>query len=318
MAIKIEYKDRNSNLSGRYFYTVDDCFCREMELKPNLSIELGWGIYEKTWKYKSGNIEIYNEYGLSFVLEKKEKDFWAGPTKFNGNKNKVSLQKINQIKKEKKTKFLFITCLYNCIEKRANEYLYCLKKNIDLLNDYISNIYILYDTSLDNGKTNYIKNFLRNVNKKNNKVHIVNTKERQTYRKMIDLANQVYKEEDKVIFSNADIYFDDSLSMILDYDFSKKFFALSRREKNGGIFGKIEGWTDSWIFGLPVREFFADQQIGTKTCETAFAYRAVFEGKYSAQNPCEDIKIWHCHSSGIRNDPYMGYGPNLHVQGQEL
>ena len=91
---------------------------------------------------------------------------------------------------------------------------------------------------------------------------------------------------------------------------------LNRYEENG-FFGN-EGYTDTWIFDLPIKKFYSNFLIGTQTCEVAFAHRAVVEGGYFACNPSFTIKSYHRHHSGVRNTPWMGYGPVLLVYAQEL
>jgi len=304
--------------SGRYFYLVSDKICREMEFKKDGTIGIGSGEYEKRWEIKDGIIKIYGNAGhLCDLIKQEDKKLWCGPW-IKNTKHNVKLFRVKEpLFLEEKTKFSYMTVLYNAKNKdRADEYFYCLKKNIEL-KEYISDFYVLYDTSNDDKDVS--KNYIKNELNKIEGLHIRITPKRPMYSDMVRWANSI-DTSNKIILANADIYFDDTLKFLLNYNFDNKIITLTRHEEDGGLnnhFG-VNGYTDVWIFSLPIKKFYCDFVIGTQTCEVAFAYRAVLEAGYTACNPCYTINAWHRHASGIRNTPWMGYVPTIRVMAQEL
>src|SRR5581483_3177903 len=95
---------------------------------------------------------------------------------------------------------------------------------------------------------------------------------RPTYGHCFALANELYRDQ-KIIVSNADIFFNETLSLLLNYDLNNKFLALTRWNvlKDFSIepyywFGqKVECSQDTWIFKSPIRRFDNDNiKLGTQ------------------------------------------------------
>lgn len=205
-------------------------------------------------------------------------------------------------------KFNLITVLYNeTNEERIAEYLTCLEKN--LVHDRIDKIHIIYDTSKDNEETmllDYIKN---------KELPITYINGRASYAFCFDLANKLYPNS-RIILSNADIYFNETLYLLDDYDLTNKFLALTRWTvlKNGlleifkqynqsGNFSKegSESSQDVWIFSTPIKDFHENTiQIGTMGCDTTITYYAHASG-LNVINPCLSIQCCHLHLSETRN-----------------
>ena len=206
--------------------------------------------------------------------------------------------------------FKLITVLYNEKNKtRIAEYLTCLE--INLANKCIDEIHIVYDTSEDNGKTiilNYIKN---------RGLPITYVNGRTTYAFCIDLANKIYPNS-KIILSNADIYFNKTLTMLDTYNLTNTFLVLTRwnTQKNGHLVlhGKIKSFSqDSWIFSTPFYIPNANILIGTIGCDATIAFNAQKYGLYIT-NPCLSIQACHLHLSSIRNyDPTFMYPNNNYL-----
>lgn len=199
-------------------------------------------------------------------------------------------------------KFILITSLYNeTDEQRREEYITCLKKN--LTNPLIEHIHILYDTSKDT----YPNNFLRRLSMFN--VTITFISGRPSYSSCFRIANTLYPSK-KIILSNADIYFNETLYHLQNYDFYNKFLALTRwdqqrngtlkpyftKNKNPSIFSQ-----DAWIFKSPLYNIKCDDIfLGTSHCDGRIAYEATKSG-FIVQNPCMSIQACHLHLSNIRN-----------------
>ena len=203
-----------------------------------------------------------------------------------------------------KEKFVLMTMLYNeTNEKRIAEYKECINKNIS--HSLIEEMYVLYDISKDDNN-NELFSYLVEQD-----ITITKIKGRATYADFFNLANELYPDQ-KIILSNADIYFDETLELLLDYDFNNTFLALTRYEtdkKTGeqdirrfGSRKRIDsGSQDTWIFKTPIYIFEADKVcMGILGCDNAIVHKAFQQG-YKVINPCLTIKCFHNHLSGVRN-----------------
>lgn len=205
-------------------------------------------------------------------------------------------------------KFTLITVLYNeTHEQRRQEYVTCLENN--LKHPDIGKIHVLYDTDKDDSH-NILLNYLKMQN-----VSITYVKGRPTYGLCFDLANQNY-QNCSIILSNADIYFNDTLHQLLDYDLSNKFLAITRwnikddgtlelfrQFKQDGSFDDAMSYLsmDVWIFRTPLKQFNNPNfQIGTWACDGYIAYQAYVSG-LEVSNPCLSIQCCHLHRSQVRH-----------------
>lgn len=320
MKIKIRYKDDHkikdhTYFCGRYTYIANSYSCKEIVLNENKKISFGSSCNEKTWDAKDGKLYLYGKENVLQTFEQKNDKKWDGFISIKDKKYPVQLQKINDnIFLENKTKFIYFACLHNTQSKeRAEEYIFCLKKNLEL-KDLISDFYILYDMSSDSyyDDHNLVKQELSKIDDKN--LHVEYIYERPAYKDIIKIANK--KQGGKIIIANADIHFDNTLSLLSNYNFENKALAITRHEEGNHFYN--EGYSDAWLFALPIRDFYCNYLVGTQTCEVAFMHKAWKEGRYSPFNPGKSIHIHHKHSSGVRNTPWMGYGPHLRVMAQTL
>jgi hypothetical protein len=137
------------------------------------------------------------------------------------------------------------------------------------------------------------------------------------------LANELDYNK-KIIICNADIYFNETLFHLNDYNLSRKFLALTRwdKKKDGSIVpyrrSGMRDTTDSqdaWIFQTPIPPFKYDKiMLGVMGCDNRIAYRAK-EAGLIILNPCKTIQAIHLHMSGIRNfDPKQSPHPSLRKQ----
>ena len=213
----------------------------------------------------------------------------------------LSLLTINECYAQAKNndnKFILITMLYNEKNpKRVQEYITCLEKN--LAHDRIDTIHVFYDTSNDYGNNAMLKYL------KSKEVVITYIEGRATYQDCFNLANERYPYS-RIIISNADIYFNDTLKLLDDYNLTDKFLALTRWDvkrdcciKPFTPFGSYS--QDTWIFESPIRKFNGPTiQLGTPGCDNKIAFQAHKSG-LKVTNPCKTIQCCHVHLSGIRN-----------------
>ena len=126
-------------------------------------------------------------------------------------------------------KYKLITTLYNeQNDKRIQEYITCMKRN--LTHPLIDEIHVLYDSSKDNDK-NYILKFLQD-----NNINISFIASRPTYRYCFEYANKAFPNF-RVILSNADIFFNDTLTPLNNFDLNNTILCLTRWNliENGNI-----------------------------------------------------------------------------------
>jgi hypothetical protein len=198
--------------------------------------------------------------------------------------------------------FTLITMLYNeTNDERIVEYLTCLDQN--LKHPDMKQIHVVYDTSKDNAQ-NRILDYLKQQN-----LIITYVTGRETYDFCFKLANELYANS-VVIVSNADIYFNETLHLLIDYDLTNKFLALTRwnvtRDGSLAIYywkdgRKAERSQDTWIFKTPLRQFDDPTvQIGVPHCDGRIAYEAQKSG-LTVLNPCLTIQCCHLHLSGLHN-----------------
>lgn len=178
-------------------------------------------------------------------------------------------------------------------------------------------MHVLYDTIKDD-KKNKILNYLKTKN-----IKISYIKGRPTFNYCFTLANEQYANS-KVIISNADIYFNNTLYLLSDYNLNNKFIALTRWnvtptgslkifkqfDKNGNF---RADWTyysqDAWIFQTPIQKFNYDAiALGTLYCDGMIAYQADQVG-LNVFNPCYSIQCCHLHLSEVRNYARPSYPP---------
>ena len=205
--------------------------------------------------------------------------------------------------------FILITTLYNEInQKRCEEYITCLEKN--LAHPLIEKIHVVYDTSKDNEGDQILLNFLQT-----NEIEISYISGRATYQNCFEIANNLYPNR-RVIVANGDIYFNDTLKVLVSYNFENKFLALTRWEINSdGSLRKQYGThgrplycsQDAWIFCTPLRPFEnADIQLGILGCDATIAKQALLAG-LQVLNPCLTVQCVHLHFTNLRHYPTHGY-----------
>lgn len=198
--------------------------------------------------------------------------------------------------------FILITSLYNENKKeRIKEYKLCLLQNLN--HPLIKKIHVFYDSQKDssNHKENKLLQHIKTIPA--DLLTITTLKDRPTFQDCFDLANRRYLDQ-KIIIANADIFFNDTLYALYEYDLEHKFLGLTRWDlKENSVlkfYNKINS-QDAWIFKSPIRKFEkSTYKLGTLQCDNHIAYQAKKAG-YLVQNPCLTIQACHLHLSDTRN-----------------
>ena len=204
--------------------------------------------------------------------------------------------------------YILITFLYNeIIPARIEEYIICMETNIQ--HKKIQRIHVLYDITWDNKsqKQTILDYLLRQP-----KITIDYIEGRPTYGMCFALANDLYQNSN-IILANADIFFNETLSLLDNYDLTNKFLALTRwnLHKDGsiqpyyiihhGVRREQHCSQDAWIFQTPFPKLLKDNiAIGVQACDMRIAYWANKSG-LKVINPCLSIQCIHVHTSGIRH-----------------
>lgn len=188
---------------------------------------------------------------------------------------------------------LFINFYNDVVSLRQKELNECLSRNIE--NSMIDKIYVLVEHERIN-----LFEF-----DKNDKLQKIVWNKRPSYAELFHLANHDIQENDISIIANADIYFEEYDTSLLNYFLKQDLcYALSRWDKlSGGIlqlFDRADS-QDSWIFKGPIKEIAdCDFTMGRPGCDNAICQRIEAAG-YVVQNPSRDIKSIHVHTTGVRN-----------------
>jgi hypothetical protein len=189
--------------------------------------------------------------------------------------------------------YLFTQIPRNAPQERLEEYIFCLEKNLG--NPLIDKIYL-------------INSFLPITT--SSKLLQINGHEDLAISSGLKIANNISQLAEKgeytvAIISNADIYFDDTLSF-LQPTFKSPIF-LSRYEKTL-YFGPLYignqcelesfiGSHDVFAFKLPFPPFLmeaVDFQLGTPGMEARMIYELDMLG-LKVLNPCKSVQTWHVH-----------------------
>jgi hypothetical protein len=122
---------------------------------------------------------------------------------------------------------------------------------------------------------------------------------RPLYEDFFEIANQLCKSEnDFSIIANSDIYFDGTLSAVVDHLKHSQCAALSRWDiqPNGHavLFDRNDS-QDAWIFRGPVRSVLGDFCVGIPRCDNRILHELRRAG-YEVINPAFSIRALHLHS----------------------
>lgn len=182
--------------------------------------------------------------------------------------------------------------------KREREIKHCLQKNLEC--PFIDKILLLneedYSAKLP----------------KSDKIQQEILGHRMTY---ADVMRTIYEKVPNgtlVVFSNSDIYLDDSWSELWSLDMRDKFLSLLRYEEPTHdeeelkLFGPREDSQDTWVVhadSIKSRDWKEykdlDFEFGRAGCDNAINVE-MLRKKFVVANSCKSLRTIHCHSSQIR------------------
>jgi hypothetical protein len=131
---------------------------------------------------------------------------------------------------------------------------------------------------------------------------------RLTYLDVLSYIKSQVPNETIVVFSNSDIYMDETLRLLYSVDLQKKFLALLRYEitekAEPKLFGPRPDSQDTWIVWSTSIDFPLDPEdfnftFGTPGCDNAIT-TAMLRKKFTVVNPALSIRTYHLHESNIR------------------
>lgn len=189
---------------------------------------------------------------------------------------------------------------------RQKEIDLCLTNNVK--NNFIKKIYLFNDQYYD-------LDFANDVNDKITQIIIEPIfMGRYSYKQLINFSN-IYLENNICMIANSDIFFDNTLKHLTNYNFTNKFLALTRYEFDTNcIYKNGKCSQDTWIFKSPYcgNINHLDFCLGLPGCDNSLAY-FIYQSNYTIYNPSLTINTWHVHKSKIRT-----YTNNNRIYGKYL
>lgn len=220
-----------------------------------------------------------------------------------------------------KSGFILMIMLYDEQDPvRLEEYITCLEKNLN--HPLIDHIYVWYDRGSKSLKNKKLKSIKKDTNQTTRKKDFILTflapyadrvsisykRQRATFGDMFQIASEQFPGK-RIILSNADIYFNDTLFALESYDLTNKILGLTR----WNVLEDNSLWLqdfpipnpfsqDTWIFKAPLFVPNADTIfLGTAACDCGFNFIAKQTKLITIINPCLTIQCCHLHKSNIRH-----------------
>ena len=185
------------------------------------------------------------------------------------------------------------------VTKRAREFRQCLRNNI--ANPLVDKIVLLNEENLS-----YEWSTLRGGEKVVQEV----MGERLTYRHLLQYVHEKVPDNVIVVFANADIYLNETLSHLYAVNMQDKVFALLRydEQEDGSlkIFGPRVDSQDTWMLqsdSVRSRTWNwsnFDYKLGTAGCDNRFT-ADMFTMRFVVSNPCNTLQTVHLHRTEIRD-----------------
>lgn len=215
---------------------------------------------------------------------------------------------------------------------RMRELLYCLEKNI--ANPAIRNIQLVFEYFTHGESPNYEAEgpMMCRISTKHfelinhPKVHLIKLSRRMKFNDWFELANNLGERlaGDPMIVANADIYFDQTISLLTPAYLEKRFVCLSRRHAEYDQVGippvdlQAPCAQDAWAFVTPLRfpKVF-DFTTGCRGCDNRVAAEMSGVG-YAVSNPCESVHAFHVHGSRVTHYGETVPGPHMNVNPQSI
>ena len=159
-----------------------------------------------------------------------------------------------------------------------------------------------------------------------NKTIINEVSARLTYQYYFDYAKNNIPEEDIIILSNSDMFFDESISLIKELNLSNKVLVLTRFcpyhghwiDNNNNVipYGNQERSQDVWIWKNPLdtKNIDFNFNIGVLGCDNKIAYQ-LHQASYQVWNPSYSIICYHKHKERDDNRDRYAYMPKQWLPG---
>ena len=192
--------------------------------------------------------------------------------------------------------------------KRAREIRQCLKNNLQ--NPYLDRIVLLNEEDLK-----YEWSSMRGADK----VEQVLLGHRLTYADLLRYTLEHVPANTIVVFSNADIYCNETLQHLYSVSMKDNLFALLRYDERAGpddlvLFGPRPDSQDAWILdadSVRARTWNLasfEYKLGTAGCDNRFT-GDMFGMRFLVSNPCYTIQTVHLHKTEIRDYNKMDIVP---------
>jgi hypothetical protein len=188
-------------------------------------------------------------------------------------------------------------------EDRKKEIITCLENNIN--NKYIKKIILFVEKDYDE---------LKKYN--DPKITLVKTSDRLSFKMAFEYANTHISINKDIIYvlANSDIYYDDTLIKLYEYNFDKNVLALTRIEEiknNKPIYFHQPTYSqDTWIWKnkIIIKDIYDDYNkdgilMGIRSCDNRIAY-IIHNSGYDIKNKYKLINTFHLHKNDYR--PWRG------------
>jgi hypothetical protein len=180
-------------------------------------------------------------------------------------------------------------------DNRKNEYLVCLKNNLNAFSDCLILVEIKDKVYFESLQLNLLSN---------QRVRYI--EKRPTFNDFFEILDEVEFFNSINVICNSDIYFEETNCFDIYFQSDlKNCLALSRWDVNGdgtsSLFNRIDS-QDTWVFfGNPKFRLSLDFTMGVAGCDNRLAYELEQAG-FIVINPSLSIKTYHLHLTNIRNN----------------
>ena len=181
-------------------------------------------------------------------------------------------------------------------------------------NNFIDEFMFMFeDSSIEgqtNGKTWNFLHYAFNRNKMlgniggNVRIRMGKGWERPTYDQIFEECNKTFTNGEIIILANNDIFFDNTLELVKNFDkWDNYVMALTRWEFDGSQKSYYLDWDhsqDVWIWKSPlnIENIEGNFSLGIQGCDNRIAYE--LSKNYDVINPCKTIRCHHFHTSQYR------------------
>lgn len=153
--------------------------------------------------------------------------------------------------------------------------------------------------------------FCLKMNQANKAIELVllETPGKPNYSDFWKVINEKTGPDDINIFSNTDIFIDESITIVEQHLKHKQLFALSRYDwysPNHIVYFDRPDSQDLWIVRGKIEDVWGDFPLGIRGSDNRLAYEFQKAG-YAVSNPSKSVKSYHVHGSNFRT--YMAVDP---------